>query len=59
MATDAELEAIVLAIRSIEGRFKSSQALGLILELDDESEFRRLAVEAKASLAGPPRAFAL
>lgn len=50
MSTEADLVQIAQSMQAIESRFISSESLGLYLNADDEAEFKRLAVEAKALL---------
>ncbi len=50
MATDNDLAHVIEELQALEGRFIDSQALGPHLSADDEAEFKRLAVEAKAML---------
>lgn len=50
MSTDVELLKIAEAMQALEGRFVASRPLGLHLRADDEADFKRLAVEAKAML---------
>ncbi len=48
MSAIDELSQIVASMREIEGRFQKSRQMGDFLVSEDEAEFRRLAVEAKA-----------
>jgi len=50
MPSDTDLLKLTKDIHSLEGRFVNSSALGLHLRADDEAEFKRLVVEAKAIL---------
>lgn len=51
MTTDKDLAQIVLEMQKLEGRFVPSKTLGLYMSAEDEAEFKRLAVEAKAMLS--------
>jgi len=50
MSTDADLIQIASAMQALEPKFIQSQSLGAHLNADDEAEFKRLAIEAKAML---------
>lgn len=50
MSSDIDLAKIADAIRSLEQKFVKSTSLGFYLNADDEAEFKRLAIEAKALL---------
>ena len=50
MATDTDLMQIVDSLRILEGRFVESRSNGLYLSTQDEAEFKRLTLEAKAML---------
>ncbi|MCH2222980.1 MAG: hypothetical protein MK097_22065, partial [Dechloromonas sp.] len=51
MTTDKDLAQVIQEMQALEGRFIDSRTLGLHLSADDEAEFKRLAVEAKAMLS--------
>lgn len=42
---------VIEEMQTLEGRFKESKSLGFYLSTDDEAEFKRLAIEAKAMLS--------
>lgn len=50
MSTDLDLQEIAAAMRELESKFVSSTSLGTYLKSEDEAEFKRLAIEAKAML---------
>lgn len=50
MSSDAELEKLASSMQMLETKFVDSRTLGLYLQSDDEAEFKRLAIEAKAIL---------
>jgi len=52
MSAEQELLGIAKSMKDLEGRFVDSRQLGLHLGAEDEAEFKRLSVEAKAILDG-------
>ena len=50
MTTDKDLAHVIQSMQALEGRFINSQSLGLHMSADDEAEFKRLAIEAKAMI---------
>jgi hypothetical protein len=50
MSTDVDLLKVAASMQTLEARFIESRSLGLHLSAEDEAEFKRLAVEAKAML---------
>ncbi|MBC7919333.1 MAG: hypothetical protein H7Y28_16140 [Rhodoferax sp.] len=50
MSTEVDLLKITAAMQALESKFVDSSSLGTYLQSDDEAEFKRLSIEAKAML---------